>query len=235
MRDFESPKEFAERLAGKRIMVSPSACPINNKDDANFLPIPARVIGYIPSDNEIAIKFPILIEFEDEDLKILTMHHPSCKISHFVIPPLDQVFYWQVTMSEVIENIKEKIVPAIIPYPNKCKICKFPARTINKLTLCSNVKCKSRVKFKHSASFYSKKTLALVNSVDCDGYPICQLCQNRAASTTLNRNGSRITICKYKHKWFHQWVEGEKIAWSLAGGSGSRDHIFSGGIFKPLD
>lgn len=52
--------------------------------------------------------------------------------------------HWFLSLS--MRNIKPQIIPK--PYPHICKKCKKPARQCGKITLCSNMKCKSRKQLK---------------------------------------------------------------------------------------
>ncbi len=101
-----------------------------------------------------------------------------------------------------------KDLPRINPYPNICKLCKAPARKVNKITLCSRDRCKSKSEIKK----YGKPVIQkIANGVDQDNYAICPTCNTRAINVSyfggLHRN-----TCNNSHTWRHDWLDGQKLA-----------------------
>lgn len=103
------------------------------------------------------------------------------------------------------ENLKLlKELPKINPYPNQCKTCNAPARKVNKITLCSRDKCKSKNQIKK----YGKPVS--ISGLDSDNYPICPLCFGRVA--TFGATIEDLLCDNDGHTWKHTWLDGQRLA-----------------------
>lgn len=99
----------------------------------------------------------------------------------------------------------------VSPYPHICKYCKLPARKLDGLSLCSNMKCKTMKQARKIINTYPRAK----RGVDADKYIICPICGDRAEYTKEHLpHGSDLMItyqCPLSHVWKHYTEVGDKV------------------------
>lgn len=232
-----SSKELAEKYINRRIFIRGVHCPKQKDSNDDFIIddiklYPVYITGHYSS---IFNSVYIIISFEDSNL-----NDRCCEINSIigatVLPHTrlkhPKVRYWTVVIDWLIIEPEKKTTPTLA-YPRKCKNCNHPARIISdKLVLCSNAKCKSRIDLKQYIKLHSKKMSPIVkiNFVDFEGYPICPTCKTRAitgSSGKYSEYSPPYAKCINRHQWDWKWVKDQKVCYSQCL-ENSADFIFDG-------
>jgi hypothetical protein len=115
---------------------------------------------------------------------------------------------------EMVELIRKPLKP-VLAYTSACKICKAPARKINKTQLCSNARCKSRHSFKKAFPVSYQKPVP--KDIDAEGFVICHECKERIHWHGESKDGGWLVSCEKKHTRHHKYLEGQKLAYKPIG------------------
>lgn len=125
----------------------------------------------------------------------------------FLVKRYQPAYGWEMwyVHPDCLKLKKEYKAKAQNPYPHTCSYCNSPARKVNSIVFCSNLKCKpARNYIKNIAKICKAK---VSKDTDNQGFILCPSCKHRAIQALFDRNFN----CSNGHTWTHISKSGDKI------------------------